>query len=332
MGVALPTPSGSWLEPCLFGPIPPAKVKLTSRRLRFPITVCPFVFLVGCPGTAQAQKSLEPVPLNAERLKEAAAIAGFQLRETRITIPRAVRPRLSFSSSPYNDTQLVMLREKYHLEKVIASARDEWTAQLLLKQWVHKAIPGGEAKANAHHALDILELSAKGETFWCTHYSITYMECALALGWQARHVGVDRKHGAEGLESQHHGVTEVWSNQFCKWVVIDAQSNLHFEKQGLPLSAWEIRTEWLRNQGASVDHVIGVLPRAFKKAPAIVWWKRPEDETSVYFWIYIADRALTSGNWEDTRLIFPQDEANVNLIWFQNDDSEKKRGVIHPGY
>jgi hypothetical protein len=223
------------------------------------------------------------------------------------------------------------LREKYQLEKVIAPARDEWTAQLLLKEWVHKAIPGGEAKASAHHALDILELSARGETFWCTHYSITYMECALALGWQARHLGVDRRHGPDGLESSHHGVTEVWSNQFHKWVVIDAQSNLHFEKQGTPLSAWEIRAEWLKDQGKAVDRVVGVPPDV-KRNPALLLWKQPQDAISVYFWIYIADHAVTTGTWERTKLIFLQDDANSNLIWFQNDDPPKKRGVVHPGY
>jgi hypothetical protein len=295
------------------------------------LAVFEFVLLT-YPLAAQSQHTFETGPISAQRLREAATTAGFHVREIKAIIPKAVRPRVPFSASPYGDAQLAILREKYQLEKVIAPARDEWTAQLLLKEWVHKTIPGGEAKAAAHHALEILELSARGETFWCTHYSITYMECALALGWQARHLGVDRKHGAEGLESQHHGVTEVWSNQFGKWVVVDAQSNLHFEKEGVPLGAWEIRAEWLRNQGKSVDHVVGVPPAGVKRNPAILWWKQLEDETSVYFWIYIADRALTAGGWEKTRLIFPQDEANVNLIWFQNDDPGTKRGVIHPGY
>jgi len=287
--------------------------------------------LLTCPSGAQSQRIFEAGPINGERLKQAATFAGFHVREIKVVIPSAVRPRIPFSVSPYEDKQLTTLREKYQLEKVIASAKDEWMAQLLLKEWVHKAIPEGEAKASAHHALDILELSARGETFWCTHYSITYMECALALGWQARHLGVDRKHGPEGLESQHHGVTEVWSNQFGKWVVIDAQSNLHFEKQGIPLGAWEIRAECLKDQGKAVDHVVGVPPD-LKKNPPLLLWKEPQDATSVYFWIYIADHALTTGDWEKTRLIFPQDEANANLIWFQNDDVVKKRGVIHPGY
>jgi len=156
------------------------------------------------------------------------------------------------------------------------------------------------------------------------------MECALALGWQARHLGVDRRHGPDGLESSHHGVTEVWSNQFHKWVVIDAQSNLHFEKEGVPLAAWEIRAEWLKNHGTAVDHIVGVLPNAVKNGMMPLWTQR--EATSVYFWIYFADHATTTGTGEGTKLIFPQDEANAGLIWFQNDDPIKRKGVIHPGY
>ena len=56
-------------------------------------------------------------------------------------------------------------------------------------------------------------------------------------------------------------------NQFRKWVVIDAQSNLHYEKAGIPLSAWEIRAEWLRDAGKSVDHMVGVPPQLRKEEP-----------------------------------------------------------------
>jgi hypothetical protein len=180
--------------------------------------------------------------------------------------------------------------------------------------------------------LDILEYAARGETFYCTQYAITYAECALALGWHARKIGVDRKHGPEGLGSTHHGVAEVWSNQFRKWVVIDPQSSLHFEKDGIPLSGWEIRAEWLRDRGVHVDHVVGVPPSTTKKNPAIVWWDRPdEDETATYFWLYVEDHAVRPPGEEPTRLILPEDEANRGLIWYQNDDLSK-RSQIHIGY
>ncbi len=279
-----------------------------------------------------SQTRFESVPLSEECLVEAATKAGFQVREVRINIPRAAHSQVPFKSVDYDDKLLVTLKEQYPLQKVVSSARDEWTSQLLLKEWVHKAIPGGNPRVSARHSLEILKLAAQGESFYCTHYTITYVECALALGWQARKIGVDRKHGSEGMESTHHGVAEVWSNQFGKWVVIDAQSNLHFEKRGIPLSAWEIRSEWLKNHGADVDHMVGVPPKVIRKNPAIIWWNRShEDETSAYFWLYVEDHAVSKGAEEPTRLIFPQDSANAGLIWYQNDDSTHS-AQKHMGY
>ncbi len=268
-------------------------------------------------------------PLTAGRLERAAAAAGFRVLDLKADLPQAARSGIPFATLPYDDPRLEELRKKYPLEKAIEGARDEWTAQLRLKEWVWKAIPGGSPKVRATRAMEILDHASRGETFWCTHYAITYVEAAIALGWQARKLGVDRKHGPEGLGSSHHGVAEVWSNQHRKWVVIDPQSNLHFEKRGVPLSAWEIRAEWLRDRGAAVEHVVGVPPKAVLKNPAIVWWNRSgEDETAAYFWLYVVDNVIAEG--PQARLLFPQDEANEREIWYQNSDDRRSR--LHTGY
>jgi hypothetical protein len=141
----------------------------------------------------------------------------------------------------------------------------------------------------------------RGETFFSTHYAITYAECAAALGWQARKLGIDRPHGKDGFGSSHHGVAEVWSNQLAKWVAIDANFNLHYEKRGTPLSAWEIRAEWLKNQGADVDRVVGVGPQAVKKKLGRVSWHFRDDETSSYFWNYINNRVVTTDRSDSTK-------------------------------
>lgn len=276
----------------------------------------------------------KPGPLSADRLKSAARAAGFRVRDQKVDIPRAVRPRLPFASPDYEDPALKALRQAYPLRQVVSEGRDEWQSQLLLKEWVHKAIPGGTPKISYNSAAEILEHAAQGEPFWCTHYTIAYAECAAALGWQVRKIGVDRKHGPEGMGSEHHGVAEVWSNQFRKWVVIDAQSNLHFEKHGVPLSAWEIRAEWLKDGGKLVDHVVGAPPRITRKNPAILFWNHAEDETSIYFWLYVEDRVLANRNKdaEPARLILPQDAANAGLIWYQNGDPGTRGSEIHQGY
>jgi hypothetical protein len=70
----------------------------------------------------------------------------------------------------------------------------------------------------------------------CTHYAAVFTQCALALGWTARHCILD-----------HHCVSEVYVNEHRKWVMMDAGNskerpdcNLHFERDGVPQSAREL--------------------------------------------------------------------------------------------
>jgi Transglutaminase-like superfamily len=287
------------------------------------------VFLLG--ELALAGEVFKPGPLSAERLTQAAEAAGFVVQKVTADIPHADHSKIPFTTYRYDDDLMVKTRAKYHLEDIIADAPDEWTAQLRLKQWVHERIRNGEPRVSARHAIDILDFAARGESFYCTHYAIAYSECAQALGWQARKIAVDREHGADGLASTHHGVAEVWSDQFCKWVVIDPQSNLHFERRGLPLSAWEVRAEWLKHHGADVDHVVGVPPHTATKNPAIIWWNRKdEDETATYFWFFVSADATIGTDLETCKFILPQDTENLHKIWYDTDDHLHSR--LHPGY
>ena len=272
--------------------------------------------------------AFEAGPLTRERVAAAARAAGFRVSAVSADIPAAIRPRFPFAAPDYDDPLLDRLRAEYRLDQVVATPKDEWTKQLLLKDWVFRMIPGGDPRTHPKNAIDILKLAAQGERFYCTYYAITYSQCAQALGWQARKIAVDRRHGPEGMGSTHHGAVEIWSNQFRKWVVIDAQSNLHFEKKGTPLSAWEIRAEWLRNKGADVDHVVGAPPKTLKKNPAMVWPVPDEDEIATYFWLAIDDAVPDGGA---LKRIFPQDQWNAGEVWYQNEDATGG-GRIHIGY
>src|SRR5262245_5060287 len=174
-----------------------------QRYTFLPLTL--LFLLAGQNQFAQTPRPFEPGPLSAVKLKAAARQACFNVRELKADIPAAVRSGIPFVAASYTDESLATLRHRYPLERIVAAGRDEWQSQLLLKEWVHKAIPGGSPKISYNNALEILEHAARGETFWCTHYTITYAECAAALGWQSRKIGVDRNHGPEGMGSSHHG-------------------------------------------------------------------------------------------------------------------------------
>lgn len=297
------------------------------------VIAIPLVFGLLSEGLCGDTSSSQPGTLTADLLQKAAEAAGFEVIENRSVIPRAAYSHLPFVASSYDDEGLAALRKTHSLEEMTAAATDEWNAQQLLKDWVHGKIPLGHPTSSARHALDILKESARGEKFYCTHYAITFAECATALGWQARKLGIDRLHAKDGFGSTHHGMAEIWSNQFAKWVAIDAHYNVHHEKNGIPLSAWEVRAEWLKNRGADVDRMVGAGPKAEKKNPARTALRRfNEDETSGYFWIYVDSRVTTTDHRDSAKLFFLQDPANASLLWYQNHDQPTKRGRLHAAY
>src|SRR5574341_1258104 len=149
----------------------------------------------------------QPGPLTRERVTQAAEAAGFRVIAVSARSPVVTRSAFPFVPIDYDDPLLDSLRRQYPLADVVAGAPDEWTAQLRLKEWVHKQLPGGMPEHSPQTALEVLKLAVQGEKFYCTQYTIAYTECAQALGWQARKIGVDRRHGPEGLGSTHGAVS-----------------------------------------------------------------------------------------------------------------------------
>jgi hypothetical protein len=138
--------------------------------------------------------------------------------------------------------RLKLLRERYQLDKVIAPGKTEMEQLMLLRHWVRNQCHRGWASHPAlwvppWDALLILESRDRPDTLvMCTHYACVFTQCCLALGWNARHCILD-----------HHCVSEVWVDQHRKWVMMDtgnsterADVGLHFERDGVPLSAREL--------------------------------------------------------------------------------------------
>jgi hypothetical protein len=156
--------------------------------------------------------------------------------------------------------RLKLLRERYHLDKVIAPAKMEMEQLMLLRYWVrnqwHTAWQGdGSGWMPPWDALLILASKDNPDCLtMCTHYAAVFTQCALALGWNARHCILD-----------HHCVSEVWVDQHRKWVMMDAGNSaeradvgLHFERGGVPLSARELQQAY--HSGKSSDLTVCFTP------------------------------------------------------------------------
>lgn len=120
------------------------------------------------------------------------------------------RPAELASESP----QLRELRERYHLDEVIAGRATEWEQLLRLREWVHQRWSHGWSSAPLHDAREILARAARGEDFHCEYYAATLTQCALALGFTARRLDISKSESAwiaSDEENIGHSVVEVWS-------------------------------------------------------------------------------------------------------------------------
>ena len=151
----------------------------------------------------------------------------------------------------YYSPRVWKLRSKYNLDSVVAGETDEWNRIRLLRNWVH-SIFNFEGRTPPPVRLEtfaILDASLKGAAFHCTHTSIVLPAVLNSYGYISRRLGC-----GYGLKNKgdFHGVNEVWVNKFSKWVLVDAEFDWHFEKDGIPLSALEIRNEVWKDGAKSV--------------------------------------------------------------------------------
>lgn len=195
--------------------------------------------LTGLPLERVAHQSLRLAVAQAGRVLYGGDLAeARELARTRGILPEdSDAPAFVFERD--DAPHLVALREKYRLDEIIAGASSEYEAQLKLAAWVGTRFdhgtddpPGGR---QACDTIAVIEAGQRGARYWCEVAAYTMIHAAQAAGWHARLVT-----GSTNGYTWDHAVAELWSRQFNKWFVVDADFNVVFESAGVPLSAWEL--------------------------------------------------------------------------------------------
>jgi hypothetical protein len=158
---------------------------------------------------------------------------------------------VAYKDSSYPKFQT--LKETYRLDTIFHGEKDEFKRILLLRHWIHKTITVGVPPQEPPVTAEgILEEALKGVGFWCSYFMIVHNEVMNAYGFVPRVINVGE--GVLNLPDQigHHGTNEIWSNTYHKWFFSDAMYDSHFEKNGIPLSALEIRDEYFKNKAADI--------------------------------------------------------------------------------
>ncbi|MFT3702119.1 MAG: hypothetical protein QM802_07105 [Agriterribacter sp.] len=205
------------------------------------------------------------------------------------------------------------LKNKYHTDTIFHGEQDEFKRILLLRNWISHTIKISDFEAHypgEGYADSILDAAIKGQGYHCGHYMVVQNAVMNSYGYITRCMGAGP--GIKDVADWHHGVNEIWSNTYKKWFLCDAKYNHHFEKKGIPLSALEIRDEYLKNAAADIVLVKGPnrLPIAYdslKNAKGIFvkWYKK--DFAQAYTWISFEKINNRFTNW-------PQNSDTLNYI------------------
>jgi hypothetical protein len=152
------------------------------------------------------------------------------------------------------------LKIKYQIDTIFHGETDEFKRILLLRHWIRHIISidnYGPYPGNGS-AESILDEAIKGHGFHCGHYATVMNAVLNAYGYVTRSILADVGFPVDFLAGEgHHALNEVWSNHFHKWFISDAKYDYHLEKNSIPLSALEVRDEYLRNQGKDIVLVQG---------------------------------------------------------------------------
>lgn len=219
------------------------------------------------------------------------------------------------------------LRMKYQLDTIFHGEQDEFKRQLLLRNWIRTIIrisdfepsyPGNDFAEN------ILDEALKGQGYHCGHYMVVQNAVMNAYGYVTRCLGAGP--GVKGGPDGHHGINEIWSNKFQKWYLSDAKYNHHFEKNGIPLSALEIRDEYLKNRVADVQLVKGpsrllIESDGVANAQGLMIEKTRADFAQTYTWIEWESYNDRYTNW-------PESGKHVSILNMYEDDYFKNNTWI----
>jgi hypothetical protein len=232
-----------------------------------------------------------------------------------------------FKFDSFENPRLKELRERYYLDAVTAAGKDEFDKQVLLMDWTHQQFKKfGQPSTNAKGALEILKAIEEGHTFFCSQYAQLLVSSAASLGWVDRPLALRRHQGVAKVGgSTEHSVTEIWSNQYRKWVMLDPTSNMYLEKEGVPLNACEIRQEWFYHHGTNLAFVVGKERKKYKKSGLPIFLKRfagfgdlavhPDELDKYGFTAYIPNTDLMDSGFDYAQMFIVKDQLCDGTKW-----------------
>ena len=233
--------------------------------------------------------------------------------------PELIPDTAFVSFEDLTNPKFAALKTKYQLDTVFRGEKDEFKRILLLRNWISRIIKIDDygPYEDDGSVESILDEALKGNGFHCGHYTAVQNAVMNAYGYVARCLLADVGEPIDYLVGGgHHAINEVWLNSHQKWFLSDAKYDYHFEKNGIPLSALEIRDEYLKNKASDIVLVKGPDRIVTETYPDLEITK--EQFARVYTWLSWGKYNNRYSNWPDTEtdfMLFYEDDYFKKHVW-----------------
>jgi hypothetical protein len=267
----------------------------------------------------------------------------LQNKDKKITVKDAHNEKIiespfSFYYQP-DTSELRDIRNKMGLDDIVKGAQSEIDIMIRLRNWARTQFnrKDFQKKIDPFNSLNIWLKKQRNhekrnkkqdEYYPCHFFPLFYSQMLLSMGFNVRIVGIyDRVYGTP------HGFTEVWSNQYGKWVSMDPDLNLHYTKNDIPLNMMEVHLlRYMREPGLVVHQIIvepGVQPLESAK-DMLNYHKyirladlRNDWLTNTYFKGHPKRSDLSTLFFEDKReerfwSLYPRTENPADMYWTLN--------------
>jgi hypothetical protein len=209
------------------------------------------------------------------------------------------------------------LIEKYQLDTIFHGETNELKRILLLRHWIKSKVKindTGDPYPGKGYVEGMLDCALEGQGYHCGHFMKIQNGIMNAYGYVTRTLGAGP--GVKGGPEGHHGINEIWLNDYNKWFLSDAKYDHHFEKNGVPLSCLEIRDEYLKNKTADITKVKGPERVSIDADPETGTTKERSAQT--YTWIEYHGHNDIFTVWPEHQelLIMYDDDFFKNNTWY----------------
>lgn len=249
-----------------------------------------------------------------------------------------------FASEDPDHPTLAELRRRFPLAEVAGEGTSVEKA-VRLRDWIKSLFPHHiPYRMPEWNALLILDRGSRGvEHFVCVHYSVSLVQCCLALGIPARMINLHRgisdsyRVGDEAIADppvDEHVVAEIWSSEQGGWAMMDTDFDVHYERDGQALSAWEIHRAFADDELAKIEPRRGPHSLSFN-----AYGERLPDEDEFFatklpayyrhVTVLMRNDFLSDTDGPVT-MAHPVDETATPILWHRGSDNRLQPHLMGP--